>query len=39
MEQSELTVGESAMLTRTIDDVLIRAFAEVTGNHKSDPPR
>ena len=32
-ERTEFTVGESATLTRTIDDAMIRGFADVTGDH------
>src|SRR5260221_5465979 len=31
-ERTDFRVGESASLTRTIDDRMIRAFAEVTGD-------
>jgi acyl dehydratase len=32
-ERTEFTVGESAAITRTIDDAMIRGFADVTGDH------
>jgi acyl dehydratase len=32
-ERTEFTVGESAAITRMIDDAMIRGFADVTGDH------
>jgi acyl dehydratase len=33
IERSDFQVGESASLERTIDDAMIRRFADVTGDH------